>query len=64
MPAFSLTTLMAIANMVLRGLHEAPDLVDAFEAFWQKVVGNPEAPPHIIAAVTAAIAEVRNPKLV
>lgn len=59
MPEISLGTIMSIANMVLRALQEAPGLVDHLESFWKNVIGNPVAPPHIDAAVKAAIAHVR-----
>jgi hypothetical protein len=55
-----LTAIMSAASMALRLLEEAPALVSSVEEFWQAVTGHTAAPPHVTAAVDAAIASVKS----
>lgn len=52
-------TILNAAGLVLRILHEAPELLNAMESFWTHIAGNPGAPPHVEAAVQAAFHKLR-----
>jgi len=55
----NLSAIIAVAGVALRILEETPAMLAAVEAFWRNVTDNAEVPPHVEAAVSAAITTVK-----
>lgn len=54
-----IATLLNVAGLLLRIMHESPELIDHVQQFWVTVAGNPGAPPHVEAAMQAAFHKMR-----